>query len=198
SLYNETNGKAILPTPAIGAVGLLADYTQAVGLAFPGNGLAVYVIGETQGHFGQSLYLSKIAGREDGAPPPVDLDRERQAGDFIRRQIGNGIITSCHDISDGGLLVAAAEMALAANIGLMIKAPGGALPDHAWAFGEDQARYLVTTEGDDFATAAENAGIPVAYIGRTGGAALVLDDEILTLDELRATHEGWLPDYMAG
>ena len=198
SLYNETNGEAILPTPAIGAVGLLDDYTQAVGLAFPGDGLAVYVIGETQGHLGQSLYLREIAGREDGSPPPVDLDRERQTGDFIRLQIGNGVITACHDISDGGLLVASAEMALAANIGLTITAPGGAVPDHAWAFGEDQARYLVTTESDDFATAAESAGIRVACIGRTGGAALVWDDETLTLDELRATHESWLPDYMAG
>ena len=142
--------------------------------------------------------MRDIAGREDGAPPPVDLDRERQTGDFIRREIGSGIITACHDISDGGLLVAAAEMALAANIGLTIISPGGALPDHAWAFGEDQARYLVTTDDDDFAQLAEGAGVPVACIGRTGGAALVWGDETLTLDELRATHESWLPDYMAG
>ena len=155
------------------------------------------MIGE-QGHLGQSLYLREIAGREDGAPPPVDLDRERQTGDFIRRQIGNGVITACHDISDGGLLVATAEMALAANIGLTMTALEGALPDYAWAFGEDQARYLVTAAGDDFAMVAEDSGIPVSCIGRTGGAALVWGDETLTLDELRATHESWLPDYMAG
>ena len=198
SLYNETNKEAILPTPAIGAVGLLVDYTQALGLAFPGDGLAVYVIGETQGHLGQSLYLREIAGREDGAPPPVDLDRERETGDFIRCQIGNGVVTACHDISDGGLLVAAAEMALASNIGLTITAPGGALPVHAWAFGEDQARYLVTTEGENFVAVAEGARLPVTCIGRTGGVALVWGDQNLALDELRAAHEGWLPDYMAG
>ena len=83
-------------------------------------------------------------------PPPVDLDRERQTGDFIRDEIGRGVITSCHDISDGGLLVALAEMALAANIGLTITAGGGSLSDYAWAFGEDQARYLVTAAGKHF------------------------------------------------
>tara|TARA_B100000214_G_scaffold29450_1_gene19133 strand:- start:281 stop:1192 length:912 start_codon:yes stop_codon:yes gene_type:complete len=198
SLYNETNGEAILPTPEIGAVGLLADYTQAVGMAFPGADLAVYMIGETQGHLGQSLYLREIAGREEGAPPPVDLERERKIGDFVRREIGRGIITSCHDISDGGLLVALAEMALAADIGITITAAGGTLADHAWAFGEDQARYLVTANDVDFAAAAEGAGVPVAFIGRTGGGALVWGAETLTLNELRTTHEGWLPDYMVG
>ncbi|MBN08051.1 MAG: phosphoribosylformylglycinamidine synthase II [Rhodospirillaceae bacterium] len=198
SLYNETNGEAILPTPAIGAVGLLTDYTQAVGLAFPGDGLAVYLIGETQGHLGQSLYLREIAGREEGKAPPVDLDRERKIGDFVRDEIGRGVITSCHDISDGGLLVALAEMALAANIGITITAGGGSLSDHAWAFGEDQARYLVTAAGKHFVALAEVARVPVTCIGRTGGVALVWGDQTLTLDELRAAHEDWLPDYMAG
>ena len=153
---------------------------------------------ETQGHLGQSLYLREIAGREEGRPPPVDLDRERKIGDFVRGEIGRGVITSCHDISDGGLLVALAEMALAANIGITITAAGGTLSDHAWAFGEDQARYLVTTEGENFVALAEGARLPVTCIGKTGGVAVVWGDQNLALDELRAAHEGWLPDYMAG
>ena len=198
SLYNETNGEAILPTPAIGAVGLLANYTKSVGLAFPAENTKVYLIGDTYGHLGQSLYLREIAGQEEGAPPPVDLDRERQTGDFIRRQIASGVITACHDLSDGGLLVAAAEMALASNIGFTITAPRGTLPNYAWAFGEDQARYLVTTDDDDLIISAEDAGVPIACIGRTGGEVLVWNDETLALHELRAAYEGWFPEFMAG
>jgi len=198
SLYNETNGEAILPTPAIGAVGLLADYTKSVGIALPGEGEAVFLIGENQGHLGQSLYLREIAGREGGAPPPVDLAWERQTGDFIRQQIEKGLITACHDISDGGLLVAAAEMALAANIGIIFLDQDDTLPLHAWAFGEDQARYLVTANDDNFVMAVIGAGLSVESIGKTGGDALVLGDEALPLADLRTAHEDWLPDYMAG
>ena len=198
SLYNETNGEAILPTPAIGAVGLLADYTKSVGIALPGEGEAVFLIGENQGHLGQSLYLREIAGREGGAPPPVDLAWERQTGDFIRQQIEKGVITACHDISDGGLLVAAAEMALAANIGIIFLDQDDTLPLHAWAFGEDQARYLVTANDDNFVMAVIGAGLSVESIGKTGGDALVLGDEVLPLADLRTAHEDWLPDYMAG
>ncbi len=198
SLYNETNGEAILPTPAIGAVGLLADYTKSVGIALPGEGEAVFLIGENQGHLGQSLYLREIAGREGGAPPPVDLAWERQTGDFIRQQIEKGVITACHDISDGGLLVAAAEMALAANIGIIFLDQDDTLPLHAWAFGEDQARYLVTANDDNFVMAVIGAGLSVESIGKTGGDALVLGDEALPLADLRTAHEDWLPDYMAG
>ena len=198
SLYNETNGEAILPPPAIGAVGLLADYTKSVGIALPGEDEAVFLIGENQGHLGQSLYLREIAGREGGAPPPVDLAWERQTGDFIRQQIEKGVITACHDISDGGLLVAAAEMALAANIGIIFLDQDDTLPLHAWAFGEDQARYLVTANDDNFVMAVIGAGLSVESIGKTGGDALVLGDEALPLADLRTAHEDWLPDYMAG
>ncbi|MEK9679033.1 MAG: phosphoribosylformylglycinamidine synthase subunit PurL [Rhodospirillaceae bacterium] len=200
SLYNETNGEAILPTPAIGAVGLLADFTKTVGLAFPGECEAVYLVGKAGGeggtHLGQSIYQREIAGEETGAPPPVDLTLERQVGDFIRAQIDAGQITACHDLSDGGLLVGAAEMALASGIGVSI----GNVPSdnaHAWAFGEDQARYLVTAkDGAALASAAEVAGVSVQAIGTTGGAAITLGDDTLSLDELRAAHEGWLPGYM--
>jgi len=198
SLYNETNGEAILPTPAIGAVGLLADYTKSASIALPGDGEAVFLIGENRGHLGQSLYLREIAGREDGAPPTVDLARERQTGDFIRQQIEKGVITSCHDVSDGGLLVAAAEMALAGNIGITFIDQDDTIPPHAWAFGEDQARYLVTANDDNFVMAVIGAGLSVESIGKTGGDALVLGDESLPLADLRAAHEDWLPDYMAG
>src|SRR5436190_3842485 len=117
SLYNETSGNAILPTPVIGGVGLIAEAARAIDLALKADGNALIVIGETTGHLGASLYLREIEGREDGAPPPVDLAAERRNGDFVRAMIAAGHVAACHDVSDGGLLVAIAEMAMAGDRG---------------------------------------------------------------------------------
>ena len=145
SLYNETNGKAILPTPSIGGVGLLDDFTKSATLAFKRAGEAILLIGETTGWLGQSMYLREICGREEGAPPPVDLAAEkRENGDFVRALIGDGAVSAVHDVSDGGLLVAVAEMAMASGIGADAGRAPSELPAHAFWFGEDQARYLVT------------------------------------------------------
>ena len=122
SLYNETQGRGILPTPTIGGVGLLDDFTKSATLAFKAAGEAILLIGETQGWLGQSLYLRDICGREEGAPPPVDLIEERENGDVVRDLIGEGLVTAAHDVSDGGLLVALAEMAMASGIGATLDA----------------------------------------------------------------------------
>src|SRR5690606_21641102 len=121
SLYNETNGQAILPTPVIGGVGLVEDVTRAVTIAFKGAGETILLIGETKGHLGASIYLREIGGKEAGAPPPVDLEAERRNGDFVREQILAGRVTACHDLSDGGLLVAIAEMAMAGGVGATLE-----------------------------------------------------------------------------
>ena len=144
SLYNETNGRAILPTPSIGGVGLLDDFTKSATLAFKRAGEAILLIGETTGWLGQSMYLREICGREDGAPPPVDLIEERENGDFVRALILDGTATAAHDLSDGGLPVALAEMAMASGIGATLDDAPDDIPAHAYWFGEDQARYLVT------------------------------------------------------
>ena len=117
SLYNETQGRGILPTPSIGGVGVLSDFTKSATLAFKAADEAILLIGETQGWLGQSLYLRDICGREEGAPPPVDLIEERENGDVVRALIADGLVTAAHDLSDGGLLVAVAEMAMASGIG---------------------------------------------------------------------------------
>ena len=142
SLYNETEGRGILPTPAIGGVGVLDDVAQAVGLGLQ-PGLDLVLIGETQGWLGQSLWLREIAGREEGAPPPVDLAAERRNGDAVRGWIRPGLVAACHDLSDGGLLVAVAEMAMAGGTGARLAAGPAGLPAHGWWFGEDQGRYLL-------------------------------------------------------
>ena len=192
SLYNETNGSAILPAPAIGGVGLLADVTKAVGIA-PRAGDTLLLIGETKNHIGQSLYLREIHGFETGTVPPVDLKAERKQGGFIRGLIDERLLTACHDVSDGGLLVAVAEMALAGAVGCALDMAA----DAGFCFGEDQGRYLVaTSQVGDIEQRAKALAIPVRRIGVFGGSALTLDDKHLLLNTLRGLHEGWLPHYM--
>ena len=136
SLYNETNGRGILPTPSIGGVGLLDDFTKSATLAFKAAGEAILLIGETQGWLGQSVYLRDVCGREEGAPPPVDLIEERENGDVVRALIEDARLpTAAHDVSDGGLLVALAEMAMASGIGADLDAAPEDTPAHAFWFG---------------------------------------------------------------
>jgi phosphoribosylformylglycinamidine synthase subunit PurL len=199
SLYNETNGRAILPTPTIGGVGILDDFTRSMTLAFKAEGEAILLIGETTGWLGQSLYLREICGREEGAPPPVDLAAERRHGDFVRALIGDGLVTAVHDVSDGGLLVALAEMAMASRLGAVLETPSG-IPAHAFWFGEDQARYVITAkDADRVMQLANTAAVPIMRLGATGGRVLAFGDERpLPIGDLLKRFEEWLPTYMAG
>ena len=205
SLYNETkfagedSGRAILPTPTIGGVGLLDEFTRSMTLAFASEGEAIMVLGETRGWLGQSIYLRDVCGREEGAPPPVDLTAELRHAEFVRSLIRDGLVSAVHDVSDGGLLVALAEMAMASGIGAVLEAHNN-LPAHAFWFGEDQARYVVTARNSEpVAERAKAAGVPFARLGATGGRALaVAGERPLPVDELKARFENWLPGYMAG
>ena len=200
SLYNETQGRGIPPTPSIGGVGIIDDVTKIATLAFKAAGESIVLIGATRGWLGQSCYLADICGREEGAPPPVDLVAERAAGDLVRGLIGAGHATAVHDLSDGGLAVALAEMAMAGCVGAAIEASPG-LPAHAWLFGEDQGRYLVTARPDEAARIldeATRAGVEARVIGVTGGDSLTLPGEApILISDLGAAHEGWFPAYMA-
>ncbi|CAA6603576.1 Phosphoribosylformylglycinamidine synthase 2 [Rhodospirillaceae bacterium LM-1] len=201
SLYNETNGQAILPTPAIGAVGVIDQLDQRVGIAFEQAGEAVLVIGATAGHLGASIYAREIGGTEAGSAPVVDLAVERKNGDFVRALITSGRVTACHDVSGGGLLVSVAEMAMAGGLGVMLANEPTTLAEHAYWFGEDQARYVLaatTAEAAAILIEAAQAGIPAAMIGTTGGDALRLDAASIPLAELVDAHESWLPNFMSG
>ena len=207
SFYNETNGAAIQPTPAIGAVGVIDNIDTMATIGLKNEGNALILIGESHGHLGASLYLREIAGRSDGAPPAIDLAAERRNGDFVRQQITEGQVASCHDVSDGGLLVAVAEMALASStsggdmLGALLHFDDD-LPLHAAAFGEDQSRYVLEVDparDEDLLAAAAAVGIPARRIGRCGGNALTINGaETISLSILERAHEGWLPNYMAG
>ncbi|WP_426258686.1 phosphoribosylformylglycinamidine synthase subunit PurL [Sphingomonas sp. DC1600-2] len=206
SLYNESKatggGSAILPTPAIGAIGLLADWSKSATIAFKGTGDVIVLIGERSGHLGQSLWLREVHGREEGAPPTVDLEAERRNSEFVRAHIAKGALTAVHDVSDGGIAVTVAEMALAGNIGAMLHAP---LPCGVACalFGEDQGLYVATVADHlllETLTAADAAGVEIERIGRTIANRLIFelpdDDYVVTLADLRAAHEGFFPKLM--
>ncbi|PZO80451.1 MAG: phosphoribosylformylglycinamidine synthase subunit PurL [Mesorhizobium amorphae] len=199
SLYNETNGQGILPTPTIGGVGLLPDWSRMARIGFGGQDHAILLVGapESGGHLGQSIYMRDLFGRTDGAPPPVDLEHERRVGDFVRNLIRSGGAHAVHDVSDGGLAVALAEMAMASGIGATVETlPGGA--PIAVLFGEDQGRYLVCVSDADAALrAAQDAGVPALALGRTGGTALQLGSaRAIPVSDLIEAHESWFPGFM--
>ncbi|WP_375597063.1 phosphoribosylformylglycinamidine synthase subunit PurL [Devosia sp. Naph2] len=208
SLYNETNGRGILPTPTIGGVGLLPEWKQSVGIGFVAENQPILLIGgpaERGTHLGQSIYLRDLFDRRDGDAPHVDLAAERKTGDFVRKLIRSGVVTACHDLSDGGLGVALAEMAIAGGMGANVTDVEGNDPILTF-FGEDQGRYLVTLnldpQGDEIAALwkeAEDLGIFAPWIGTTGGTSLTLGGaRPVSVATLKEAHESWFPSFMAG
>ena len=204
SLYNETDGRAILPCPVVGMVGTIEDIGNAIGMAPPAAGLDLVVIGQTKdtndGWLGASLYARNLAGDPKAAPPPVDLQAERDNGLFVQQQIGDGVIVAAHDISDGGLAVAIAEMCISARLGATVDLPDGGNP-HGWAFGEDQARYVVATrDPNTLLTAAAAAGVPAAAIGctRDDGELQFGDESAISVEDLSNMVEATIPALMQG
>ncbi|RVC23487.1 phosphoribosylformylglycinamidine synthase subunit PurL, partial [Mesorhizobium sp. M7A.F.Ca.AU.002.02.1.1] len=206
SLYNETNGQGILPTPTIGGVGLIADWSKMVRAGFAAEGQMILLVGAPASwgtHLGQSVYFRDIHGRTDGPPPPVDLEHEKRVGDHVRALIASGIVTAAHDVSDGGIAVALAEMVMASGIGATVPGLVGTDPIPVW-FGEDQGRYLLTLSidphGDEWDAIRKQQGelgIFAPWIGSTGGSALKLGDaRAIPVSELSSAHEGWFPRFM--
>ena len=180
---------------------MIQNWRDSATLAFKAEGEVVLLAGAPAGcgtHLGQSLYLREILGREDGAPPPVNLGHERRVGEFVRRAVNERRVTAVHDLSDGGLAVAIAEMAMAAGIGAGLDAIVGG--DAAALFGEDQGRYVLTTTEQTVEALlgyAEAAAVPLQVIGRTGGTTLQFGGSpAMSIARLREVHEGWFPRYM--
>tara|TARA_R110002051_G_scaffold34125_4_gene76069 strand:+ start:11454 stop:13661 length:2208 start_codon:yes stop_codon:yes gene_type:complete len=201
SLYNETNGTAILPTPTIAGVGLLPDWSKMARIGGMQDGDELIMIGVDGSHLGQSIYLRDVLGSSEGPPPVVDLAAERRHGDFVRGIIRNGQVTACHDLSSGGLVLALAEMAMAATRGLSVSLSDQRGPTHALLFGEDQARYIIAVPADlaDFLRAsAESAGVPFRRLGTVGGDRLMVDDVVsIAVVDLVNASESWFPAFMS-
>jgi phosphoribosylformylglycinamidine synthase len=222
SLYNESKatggGSAILPTPAIGGVGVLEDVSKMARIAFGAEGHSIFLLGNApsgagqyfaaldHGHLGQSLWLRECHGREDGQPPPVDLANERRVGELVRHLIDNYLVNAVHDVSDGGMLVAIAEMALAGGIGARIDK--WQIRDQFYSaglFAEDQGYYIVTVSQSykqDFINACDKAGVGFDELGVVEGNRIMFPaDEIypridIPLSDLRAAHESFFKDWM--
>ena len=206
SLYNETNGQGILPTPTIGGVGLIDDWSKMAKVGFAAQGEVILLIGGPAGwgsHLAQSIYMRDIHNRSDGPPPPVDLAHEKKVGDFVRKLIRSGAATAVHDLSDGGLAVGLAEMAMASGIGATVPGLSDADPVPVF-FGEDQGRYLVTVkfagQSDELQALwneAKALGIFAPWIGNTGGSELKLGSaRAISIEDLKAAHESWFPRFM--
>ncbi|MBS0476309.1 MAG: phosphoribosylformylglycinamidine synthase II, partial [Proteobacteria bacterium] len=221
SLYNESKatggGSAILPTPAIGGVGLMDDYASMATIAFKDGAQKIILIGadpKTAPELGQSLWLREIHGREDGMPPRVNLERERANGEFVRTMVSEGHVTAVHDVADGGILVAVAEMALASGIGARLDLTtfedlvDREKINHTWSlFAENQGRYLVTERFDSHVVekAAREAGIGCCFIGWTGGETIALtrgsEEAVhpeIAIDDLRKANDAFFRDWMEG
>ena len=200
SFYNETNGHAVKPMPGIGGVGVLKDATRRASPDFKREGDVILLVGATKGHLGASIFLKEVMGREEGAPPPVDLEVEKKNGAFVRALIEAGEVDTCHDLSDGGLVCALADMCLAGKMGAGLSYSKENIPAHALLFGEDQARYLIAVpagKADKILEKAKESGITIENIGASGGNALKIGDKInISCDKLRTAHEGWFKDYM--
>jgi phosphoribosylformylglycinamidine synthase II len=192
SLYNETDGQGILPTPTIGAVGLISSTGKLIGREVR-DGHVALVIGETAGHLGQSALLAEVFNRVEGDAPAVDLTAEKRNGNFIRDN--HEWITACTDLSDGGLAVAAFEMAETAGVGVQLDAA-----DTSTLFGEDQARYLVACNFDQaeaLMMAAGQAGVTITSVGRFTGDTVKMGASEAPLDELSAIFRGTFADTFA-
>ena len=198
SLYNETGGQAILPTPVIGGVGLIDDYKTSVGLKFKDNGDSLFLIGDTKGHLGQSIYLREIENLECGSPPAVNLKSERSNGDCVRKLINAQKITACHDVSDGGVLVSLAEMAMVSNVGIEVYDLSGDMPTHYWGFGEDQGRYIIVTSQDNYVIdECKLANVSINRIGKACGSDFIFGGQRMSIEAMKEKNEAWLPNYMA-
>ena len=203
SLYNETDGVPIPPTPVVAGVGLIEHQRWVTGSNGARLGDVLLMVGDAGSHLDASLYLREIAGLEAGPPPPVDLASEVRRGAFVRHAIREGLITASHDISDGGMACAAAEMALSSNVGVALN---NAMLDEnadliAHYFGEDQSRYLLAVSPGNveaLTSLALEEMIPLTPVGQFGGEAVQLGASSVLLEDLRDLHEDWLPGYMEG
>jgi phosphoribosylformylglycinamidine synthase len=201
SLYNETNGVAILPTPTIAGVGLLPDWSKMARIGSANEGDILIMIGVDGSHLGCSVYLRDVVGINDGPAPVVDLDAERRHGEFVRSAIRNRQVTACHDISSGGLAITLAEMAMSSGKGAKLTLGECKGQPHAVLFGEDQARYVIAVPADlaNFVRAnAESARVPFRTLGKVGGTSLAIDQLLdVPVSSLVEAHERWFPAYMA-
>lgn len=199
SLYNETMGQAILPTPVVGGVGLIQDFTKSVGYGNVVHGDTIYLIGETTDNMGATLALRELVGRNDGAPPKIDLSLEKHSGEVVLDLIECGLVHACHDLSNGGLALGLAKLCMGSNIGIVAQMPQN-VPVVAALYAEDSARYLLAISSENLIGFQEkllHAGLDVHKIGIAAGTHLEIAGAMnVKIADLAVAHKKWLPEFM--
>ncbi|MFV9876283.1 MAG: phosphoribosylformylglycinamidine synthase subunit PurL [Rickettsiales endosymbiont of Dermacentor nuttalli] len=199
SLYNETNDSAIYPTPTVGGVGLIENVNYLTRNSFNNVGDYIVLLGNTEGHLGSSLFLREICGQEEGAAPSVNLLEEKKYGEFVFNLIRQKMINACHDVSDGGIYIALAEMAIKSNIGATIHLPAD-VDKYEWLFGEDQCRYIITCNSEilpSIESLIRQSNIQYKVLGQTGGNKMIVDNNEINLDQLKLAYHSTLLQRMS-
>ena len=200
SFYNQTKEVGIKPTPVIGGVGLIKDYTKMITMSFKNEGNIILVIGKTEGHIDQSLFARTILDEENGPPPEINLFNEKNNGETILKLIENEYIKSAHDVSLGGILMGISKMCISGDIGIEIKKPYSLLSKFEYFFSEDQGRYIIEIAKSDLKKVTsflEKNAIHYDEIGTLKGKSINFDEKtIVPIDELRTYNSNWLKDYM--
>ena len=200
SFYNQTKEVGIKPTPVIGGVGLIKDYTKMITMNFKSEGNIILVIGKTEGHIDQSLFARTILDEKNGPPPEINLFNEKNNGETILKLIENEYIKSAHDVSLGGILMGISKMCINGDIGIEIKKPDSLLSKFEYFFSEDQGRYIIEIAKSDLKKVTsflEKNAIHYDEIGTLKGKSINFDEKtIVPIDELRTYNSNWLKDYM--
>ena len=199
SLYNETNGVAIYPTPTIGGVGLLKNINNMMTLNFKNTENIIAVVGETSGHLSQSALIYDVMGNKEGPPPQINLKEEKKNGLFVSDLIKNKLVAAVHDVSHGGIIVTVAEMCMASNIGAKIKVSGSNIDKIKYLFSEDQARYLIEISKKNLEKVKKIANtkkIKIDIIGNTQSEIFEVENDLkISVKELKTKNESWFKNY---
>ena len=198
SLYNETKGKSIYPTPVIGGVGLIKNYNKICSINLEKNS-HVFLIGKTNGHLEQSLYEKEVYNIENGTPPKIDFKEEKKNGEFVRKLIKKDLIIGCHDVSDGGILICLSEMIINNNIGMQLSIPRNVITDTQWLFGEDQSRYVIISNKRKYLKEmAKDENIYIEELGTVAGDKLSIKDCLeISVKDLIDYNKKWFYNYMS-
>ena len=201
SFYNQTKDEGIKPTPSIGGVGLIKDYKKMITMDFKKVNNLVLVIGKTEGHIDQSLFARNILDEKNGPPPEINLFNEKNNGETILKLIEGNFIKSAHDVSLGGIIVALSKMCIKGKKGVTLKKPNYLINQFEYFFGEDQGRYIIEIEKDNFKNVAEileKNSIHYDNLGIINDNQLIIDEKSkVPIDELIISHTNWLSEYMS-
>ncbi len=201
SFYNQTKDIAIKPTPSIGGIGLIKDYNKMITMNFKTINNIVLVIGKTEGHLEQSIFAREILNDKNGPPPEINLFNEKNNGETILNLIKKNYIKSAHDVSVGGIITALAKMCIKGNKGIKLKKPKYLINQFEFLFGEDQGRYIIEVEKNNFTKVKEildKNSVHYDELGLIIEKDMIIDNKSkVTVDELISSNSNWLKDYMS-